>query len=115
MDTKSALKSLYQVVATQQEILKKMAQMQGVPAQADDSGALTQKLQQALFAKHPELRSAFIEPPTVAHNDAGLVSVFFKYSAAKAGNSAALKAAVAEVCDMVLGKGKYTINATGEF
>lgn len=114
MDTKSALKSLYQVVATQQEVLKKLAQMQGVPAQADDSSALTQKLQQVLFAANPLLHFSFVELPQVGtSSDASAKRIVsFKYHMSK--GSEALKAAVAQAATQVLGAGAFLLQGIGE-
>jgi hypothetical protein len=116
MDTKSALKSLYQIVAKQQEVLKKLAQMTGAaPASAAAAGVsepLTKSLQSALFAAMPALRAQFVEPPTVGTSVDGKLTVFYKYHAGP--QSEALKAAVKKAADSVLPAG-YLVQSTGQF
>jgi hypothetical protein len=119
MDTNEALKSLIKIVGTQQKVIERLAQAQGLmpaaPAQTPmNTDMLTQKLQAVLFAKHPEMQNAFVELPVVATTDAGQKQVHFKYHAGKDGG-AAVKAAVNEAATAVLGAGHFLLQGIGEF
>jgi hypothetical protein len=124
MDTKAALKSLYQIVAKQQAAITKLAQLAGAapasaatPAAAPATPAVsaadpTTKLQASLFAAHPDLRVAFIDPPSVGHSaGGGKAIVSFKYHLSTDGNS--LKAAVNEAANQTLGQGAFLLQGIG--
>jgi hypothetical protein len=119
MDTKAALKSLYQIVAKQQEVISKIAQAQGLapaaPAQAGGED-LTAKLQSVLYAANPGIQQLFIQAPEVATSaDAGTKHVIsFKYKAGK--NSQAINKAVADAATQVLGgPDKFLLQGSGAF
>jgi hypothetical protein len=118
MDTKAAITKLFHIAQTQQKLIEKLAQAVGaVPAQSTmESADLTQKLQAALFAKHPEMQNMFVAPPQVlTPGDAGAkLVVSFKYHASGAGGSA-VRAAVNEAANQVLGQGSFLLQGTGEF
>lgn len=118
MDTNEALKRLFKIASTQQEVLRRLAQAVGavpaqVPAQTLSGEDLTPKVQEALFAAHPEAKTAVVDL-TVGSPDAGGKVIFVKYHA---DNPAAkmLKQWVQEAGNAVIGAGQFSVQTTGMF
>ncbi len=107
MNTKQAIAKLFSIASRHQEMLTKMAQ--GAP----QGEALTAALQAKLFEMVPQAKSVLIEGPSVATSDGGKLVVFYKHKAGK--NAEALKQAIMQAADQVLGAGRYTIQAIGQF
>jgi hypothetical protein len=123
MDTKEALRKLYKIAKTQQGVLERLAQQMGGAPMAGGGGGTapavdqrTAKLRQHLYTAMPEAKKLFLgagaeEPNVKDQGSGGKVIVFYKYRSTN--HDAALKAAITEAANAILGPGTFILQGTG--